>query len=474
MESGGRPDMPRTSGSTFWRAVRESVAGTEQDFTSGNLGRAIVLLSIPMVLETCMEALFGIVDVYFVSSLGADAVAAVGLTESVMTLVYALAMGLSIATTAMVSRRVGEKDPDGAALAATQSIVLSLIAASVTGLAGVLAAPGLLRVMGASRAVVGIGTGYTMWILGGSAAVLLLFVNNAVFRGAGDAVLAMRVLWFANAINIVLDPCLIFGWGPFPRLGVTGAGVATVIGRSAGVVYQFVLLARRQGRVRIRREHLRFDPAVAGRLIRVSTNGFFQNFVSTASWVGLVRIVSLFSSAAVAGYTIAIRIIVFSFMPSWGLSNAAATLVGQNLGAAQPERAARSVWVTGFYNMLFLALAGAIFVIFPAPLVGLFTSDKAVLKTGIDCLRYLACGYPFYAWGMVMVQSFNGAGDTATPTMINLVCFWLIEIPLAWALARVLGMGPTGVFLAIPIAESAFTVVAMLLFRRGRWKTKRI
>jgi putative MATE family efflux protein len=465
--------LPRPA-AAFWRAAREAIAGTEQDFTEGRLEHAILLLAIPMVLETCMEALFGIVDVFFVSSLGADAVAAVGLTESMLSMVYALAMGLSMATTAMVARRIGEKNAGGAATAAVQSIVISLIVATVIGISGALAAPRLLRAMGASPGVISTGTGYTVWILGGSATVLLLFVNNAIFRGAGDAVLAMRVLWFANAINIVLDPCLIFGWGPFPKLGVTGAGVATVIGRSAGVAYQFILLARRRGRVRIHPQHLRFDPAVSWRLVRVAANGFFQSFVATASWIGLVRIIAMFSSAAVAGYTIAIRIIVFSFMPSWGLSNAAATLVGQNLGAGKSDRAERSVWLTGFYNMLFLGAIGAVFVVIPDRLVGLFTSDTAVLETGAGCLRYLAWGYLFYAWGMVMVQSYNGAGDTWTPTVINLFCFWLLEIPLAWALARAAGMGPKGVFLAIPIAESVFTVVAILLFRRGRWKTKKI
>lgn len=460
--------------SDFRHAMKEAIAGTQQDFTEGPLGRAIVLLAIPMVLETCMEALFGIVDVYFVSSLGADAVAAVGLTESMLAMVYSLAMGLSIATSAMVARRIGEKNSNGAAVAAVQSIAIGVTVATAIGVAGALAAPRLLRAMGASAAVVSTGSGFTTWILGGSAAVVLLFVNNAIFRGAGDAVLAMRVLWFANAINIVLDPCLIFGWGPFPKLGVTGAGVATVIGRTAGVAYQFILLARRRGRVHILPEHLRFEPAVALRLVRVSANGFFQSFIATASWIVLVRIIAMFSSAAVAGYTIAIRIIVFSFMPAWGLSNAAATLVGQNLGAGKPGRAERSVWLTGFCNMLFLGTVGLVFVLFPARLVGVFTSDAAVVATGVDCLRYLAYGYLFYAWGMVMVQSYNGAGDTATPTMINLLCFWVIEIPLAWALAHTAGLGPKGVFLAIPFAEAMFTVVAMLLFRQGRWKTKRI
>ncbi len=467
--------MPETAQATdFRRAMKEAIAGTQQDFTEGPLGRAILLLAVPMVLETCMEALFGIVDVYFVSSLGADAVAAVGLTESMLSMVYSLAMGLSIATSAMVARRIGEKNSDGAAVAAVQAIVISIVVAAAIGVAGALVAPRLLRAMGASTTVVSTGSGFTTWILGGSAAVVLLFVNNAIFRGAGDAALAMRVLWFANAINIVLDPCLIFGWGPFPKLGVTGAGVATVTGRVAGVAYQFILLARRRGRVRILPEHLRFEPAVAWRLARVSANGFFQSFIATASWIGLVRIIAMFSSAAVAGYTIAIRIIVFSFMPAWGLSNAAATLVGQSLGAGKPDRAERSVWLTGFWNMLFLGTVGLVFIVFPARLVGVFTSDAAVVATGVDCLRYLAYGYLFYAWGMVMVQSYNGAGDTATPTMINLLCFWAIEIPLAWALAHTAGLGPKGVFLAIPFAEAMFTVVAMLLFRQGRWKAKKI
>jgi len=465
---------PPRPGAGFWRSVREAVAGTEQDFTEGAMGRAIVLLAIPMVLETCMEALFGVVDVYFLSSLGADAVAVVGLTETILSMIYALGMGLGMATTAMVARRIGEKNADGAAVAAVQAIIIGVAVAALVGVSGAMAAPALLKAMGASESAIKTGTGFTAWVLGGSAAVMLLFVNNAIFRGAGDAVLAMRVLWLANGINIVLDPCLIFGWGPFPELGVTGAGVATTIGRSVGVAFQFILLARRSGRVRILGRHLRFNPSVCRRLVRVSTNGFLQFFISQASWIGLVRIIAMFSSTAVAGHTIAIRIIVFSLMPSWGLGTAAATLVGQNLGAGKPDRAEKSVWLAGFYNMLFLIVVGVAFVAFPARLVGLFTSDPAVLAVGVDCLRYLAVGYPFYAWGMVMVQSYNGAGDTWTPTVINFFCFWLIEIPLAWTLALPLGMGPKGVFLSIPIAESVFSAVAILLFRRGRWKTKKI
>lgn len=470
----GSTSAPSPPADTFWGAAREALAGTERDFTEGGMRRAILVLAIPMVLETLMEALFAVVDVYFVASLGADAVAAVGLTESMLTMVYSLAMGLSIATTATVSRRIGEKNAAAAAVAAVQSIFLALAAAVALGVPSALGGRWLLAAMGASPAVTSIGGGYTEWILGGSATVLLLFVNNAIFRGAGDAALAMRVLWFANGINIVLDPCLIFGWGPFPEMGVTGAAVATVIGRGCGVLFQFYLLARRRGRVRIEAAHFRFDPAVAWRLVRVSANGFLQNFVATASWIALVRIIAMFSSAAVAGYTVAIRIIFFSLMPSWGLSNAAATLVGQNLGAGKPDRAERSVWLTGLYNMLFLGVVGAAYIAVPGWLVGLFTSEADVAATGVDCLRYLAFGYLFYAWGMVLVQAFNGAGDTWTPTVINLFCFWMIEIPLAWALAQTAGLGPRGVFVAIPIAESTFTVVAILLFRRGRWKLKKI
>jgi len=458
-------------------ALRESVVGNRHDFTEGSIGRAIMLLAVPMVLEMSMESLFGIVNAYWVSHLPVDAmvsIASIGLTESMLTLVFAVAMGLSMATTAMVARRIGEKDPAGAAVAAVQSIIVGFAFSVPIALTAIIFMPKLLQLMNASPEIVAVGTGYGRVILGGNIVIMLLFLNNAIFRGAGDATIAMRSLWFANIINLVLDPCLIFGIGPFPRLGVTGSAIATTIGRGAGVLFQLYVLSRGQGRVRIHRQQMRIEPQVMVRLLRVSIGGMFQFLVATASWLGLVRIVAIFGGAALAGYTIAIRIIIFALLPSWGMSNAAATLVGQNLGAGKPERAERSVWVTGFCNMIFLGLVTIVFVVFARPLINIFTTDPEVVPYGIDALRYVSYGYIFYAYGMVMVASFNGAGDTTTPTLINLFCYWLFQIPLAYTLALPIGLGARGVFLAICIAESTIAVVGMVVFRRGKWKTRKI
>jgi putative MATE family efflux protein len=460
--------------SWLWADLREGILGTQQDFTEGSLGRAIILLAIPMVLEMSMESLFAVVDVFYISQLGADAVATVGITESLLTLIYAVALGLSIATTALVARRMGEKQPDEAAIAAVQAIVLSLVVSLCVAFAGGMLAPNLFRLMGASEAIIENGTGYAVWMLGGNATIMLLFLNNAIFRGAGDAVIAMRALWLANIINIILDPCFIFGWGPFPQMGVTGAAVATNIGRGLGVCYQMYSLMRGKGRVTVQRHHWVLNARVMLRLLRVSLGGIFQFLIATASWLGLVRIIAIFGSAALAGYTIALRIIIFSILPSWGLSNAAATLVGQNLGAGKPERAEKSVWLTGLSNMLFLGCIAVVFITFPEPLIRLFTRDAAVVPVGVDCLRYVSYGYLFYAYGMVIVQAFNGAGDTDTPTIINLFCYWLFQIPLAYILAIRWGLGTRGVFLAITVAESLVAVVGMLVFRRGRWKQRRV
>jgi putative MATE family efflux protein len=457
-----------------WRAVAESLAGSDQDFTEGSLERGIVLLAVPMVLEMTLESVFAVCDVFFVSRLGPAAVATVGLTEAVVTLVFGVAIGLSMATTAMVARRIGEKDRDGAACAAVQAILLGLGVSVVFGAMGVIAAPHILGLMGADAEVVRVGSSYTAVLLGGTVTIVLLFLINAVFRGAGDAAIAMRVLWLANAVNLVLDPCLIFGLGPFPELGVTGAAVATTIGRGTGVVFQLVLLARGRGRVALRRSDLRFDLGVMTRLVRVSLGGIFQFLIATASWLGLVRILAVFGSAALAGYTIAIRVVIFSILPSWGLSNAAATLVGQNLGAGKPDRATRAVWLTALYNVGFLGLVAVVFLLWAHPIVRLFTADPVVVRVGADCLRTISYGYVFYAFGMVIVQAFNGAGDTWTPTVINLCCYWLFQIPLAWALARPLGLGAHGVFLAIAIAESLIAVVGLAVFRLGRWKTRTV
>jgi putative MATE family efflux protein len=427
-----------------------------------------------MVMEMMLESVFAVVDVFWVSKLGADAVATVGLTESMLAIVYALAVGLSMGAAATVARRIGEHDPERAARTAVQAIVLGVSVAVPIGIAGVLFAPRLLAALGASPGVLATGSRFTAVMLGGNIVIVLLFLINAVFRGAGDAAVAMRVLWLANAVNLILDPCLIFGLGPFPELGVTGAAVATTTGRGLGVLAQLYLLFRGHARLRIRREHLRLMPDVMWRLLRVSATGVFQALVGTASWIGLVRILSAFGSAALAGYTIGLRIIIFALLPSWGLSNAAATMVGQNLGAGKPDRAEKAVYIAGFYNVVFLGVVGLGFVLLAGPLVRLFTSEPLVLAFGVDCLRIVSSGFLFYAWGMVIVQSFNGAGDTWTPTVINLGCFWLLEIPLAWLLAKRVGLGPRGVFVAITIAFSTLAVVGVLVFRRGRWKEKKV
>jgi putative MATE family efflux protein len=462
----------RASG--LWAAVRESLSGSERDYTQGPVNRAIFLLAVPMVLEMAMESLFALVDIFWVARLGKSAAAAVGLTESIETLVYAVAVGISAGATAMVARRIGEKDHDGAAIAAVQALMLGLGAALLIGIPGAILAPHLLGWMGADPEVIAVGSGFTRVLQLSTPVIMLLFLINAVFRGAGDAAIAMRVLWVANLINIALDPCFIFGLGPFPKLGVTGAAVATTIGRSVGVGLQIYALSHERSRVRISRRHLRLDPVILVRLARVSFTGMLQFLIPNGSWLALVRIMSMFGSAALAGYTIAIRIVIFSILPSWGLSNAAATLVGQNLGAGLPQRAEESVWKTGFFNMCFLGVIGLLFLTAPAFLVGLFTHDPAVQAIGADCLRILSYGYLFYAYGMVMVQAFNGAGDTATPTLINLGCYWCLQIPLAWFLAVPAGLEERGAFWAVPAAESVLAVVSILIFRRGRWKLKKI
>jgi len=456
---------------TIWRDLREAVAGSHQDFTEGNLDRAILLLSAPMVLEMVMESMFAVVDVFFVARLGHDAVAAVGLTEAMVTILFAVALGLSMAATALVARRTGEKDHEAAAVAGVQAIWLGIVVGTVFGAVGMAFGPDLLRLMGASEAVVRTGGGYTRVLFGGCTSLVLLFLINAVLRGAGDAATAMRALWIGNAVNIALNPCFLFGLGPFPELGVTGSAVATSIGRTASVLYQLRVLTSGKSRLRVESRHWRLEPEVVRRMTRMALNGTFQYLVATASWMLLARMVAAFGSAASAGYTIAIRIIVFAILPSWGLSNAAATLVGQNLGARKPDRAAQSVWRTGLYNMAFLGLVTVVFVIFAEPLVGLFTSEPETLRTGVDSLRLISYGYIAYAWGMVMVQAFNGAGDTRTPTLINIGCYWCFQLPLAWWLSRATSLAERGVFMAIAIAETGIAVAGILAFRRGRWKS---
>jgi putative MATE family efflux protein len=454
--------------------ARAALTGAEFDYTAGSLTRAVWLLAIPMVLEMAMESTFAIVDVWFVARLGDDAVAAVGLTEAMLTIVYALGIGFAVAGTALIARRIGEKTKPGAVRAATSALALGLVAGIALGIPCAALAPDLLRLMGASPGVIEQGSGYTRAILGLNVVVMLIHIGNGVFRGAGDAALAMRTLALANAVNIVLDPCLIFGLGPFPELGLTGAGVATVIGRGVGVAYQLRALRRGTGRLALRGEAFHVEPRILLEILRLSAGTVGQFLIATTSWVALMKIVAPFGAAALAGYTIAIRVVVFAFLPAWGLSNAAATLVGQNLGAKDPQRAERAVWLTGLYTMAFLALVTALFLSLAPRLIAIFTAQPETAGVGENALRILSYGYVLYAWGMATVQGFNGAGDTRTPTWMHFFCFWLFEIPLAWVLARAVGMGPAGVFWSVCIAESALALVGIALFRRGRWKETRL
>src|ERR1041384_5789839 len=457
---------------SLWSAVKESIRGSHRNYTTGPIGRAILLLAIPMVLEMIMESVFAVVDIFWVSHLGTDAAATVGLTESLLTLIYALAIGLSIGAMAMVARRIGEQNPDGAARAAVQAIALALIVSIIIGAVGAPLAPKLLALMGGSPWVIEHGSAFTRVMLAGNASVVLLFMINAIFRGAGDAAIAMRTLWLANWINILLGPCLIFGLGPFPKLGIVGAGIATTIGRGTGALFAISRLFRTGGRFQVQPRHFHIEPAIMWRLLRLSSTGTFQVFIGMASWIGLVRIISSFGSNAVAGYTFGIRVILFALLPSWGMANAAATMVGQALGAKNPERAERAVWKAGFYNMIFLGIVGLLFVFFAPQIIALYNPSPEVARFGVDCLRIVAYGFLFYAYGMVLGQSFNGAGDTWTPTIINLFVFWLWEIPLGYVLSVKFGMGPEGVFTAITIAFSTLAVVSALVFRRGRWKSR--
>jgi putative MATE family efflux protein len=456
------------------RDLAEAVRGSEQDYTEGALGRAILLLAVPMMLEMTMESIFAVVDIFFVSHIGPSAVATIGLTESILTLVYALALGLAMGTTAMVARRIGEKNETEAADTAVQAILVGLAVSVPVSLAGIFFAKRILTLMGGDPWVIDNGYRYMRWMLGGNAVIIMIFIMNAIFRGAGDAAIAMRVLWIANLINIVLDPALIRGWGPFPTLGIEGAGIATTCGRGIGVAVQFFVLFRGARHIRVLRSQVRARAGLMWRLVRVSLGGIGQFVIATSSWIGLVRIMSEFGSAALAGYTIAIRITMLTFLPAWGLSNAAATLVGQNLGARKPERAERATWLTGFATMGFMAVVMAIYLIWNDELIRLFTHDPAVIAVGADCLRIVSYGYLFYAWEMVGLNAFNGAGDTMTPTRINFVCFWMIQVPLAYLLAMRSSFGAHGVYWSIVIAESIAGIAAMVLFRRGKWKTRMV
>lgn len=465
---------------SWWDLFKKALKGNNQhDFTQGSIGVAAFLLAVPMVLEMAMESIFAIVDIFFVSSLGATAVAVVGLTEAVLTLIYAVAIGLSMGVTALVARRIGEKQTEKATDIAGQALWIGFFVALVIALTGMHFSSDILRLMGADDAVLAMGENYTLIMLCGSITILYLFIINAIFRGAGDASIAMRSLWLANGINIVLDPILIFGWGPIPEMGVTGAAIATTIGRSVGVIYQLWHLRghisdkikdQSSSRISLQFKHLRLKIGVITELLKVSTGGILQFLIATASWVLLVRIVSQYGAEAVAGYTIAIRVVMFTILPAWGMSNAVATLVGQNLGANQPQRAEQSVWAIARFNLAFMLTVAVIFVVFAEAIIGLFNSNPEVLANGSDCLRYIAYGYGFFSIGMVLVQAFNGAGDTMTPTKINFWCYWVLQIPLAWILAEQLSLNSEGVFIAILVAESLLAVVGYLVFRKGNWK----
>ncbi len=458
----------------IWKDIKEAISGTDQDFTKGSLSRAILLLSIPMVLEMMMESVFAVVDIFFVSKLGSDAIATVGLTESLMTLVYAIGIGFSMATTATVARRIGEKNTKAAASAASQSILVGISISIFLAIPGIFFSKDLLGLMGASSEIIDTGFSYTAIMISGNIVIMLLFIINAIFRSAGDAAISMRVLWFANLINIVLDPCLIFGLGTFPELGIKGAAIATFTGRGLAVLYQFYLLFSGKGRIVLNLSSFKPQFGLIKKLIRISYGGIGQYIIATSSWIGLMRILAIFGSDVLAGYTITIRIVIFSLLPSWGLANAAATMVGQNLGAKQPDRAEKSVWITARINLIFLTLFAIIFIAQPEFFIRIFIDDPLVIHYGVEALRIISFGYLFYAFGMVVPQAFNGAGDTRTPTLINLVSFWIMEIPIAYTLAVVFDLKENGVFYSIVIAESIMAILGIWLFRKGKWKQKQL
>jgi putative MATE family efflux protein len=478
------PQLPDDSGTAalagpesrrpLWSEVRDAIRGTNADYTKIPLRRAVFLLAVPMVLELVLESTFAVVDIFFVAKLGPSAVATVGLTESYLFLLYSVAMGLSMAVTAVVARRIGEGKREEAAVTAVQAILVAVLMSLVPAVIGIVYAQDMLRLMGADAWSIEHGYVYTQWMLGGNAVIMLLFVINAIFRGAGDAAIAMRVLWLSNGLNILLCPLLIFGLGPIPALGIEGAAIATNIGRGVGVLFQLWVLFRGGEHIRVLSSQLSWKGAVMWHIVRTSLGGVGQMVVAMTSWIFLMRILASIGSEAVAGATIAIRIMMFTMMPAWGMSNAAATLVGQNLGAEQPDRAEASVWRIGWYNMAYLVAISVVFFLLPKELVGLFSSDPEVIATGAEWLRILSYSFFVYGWWMVTVQAFNGAGDTVTPTKINLVFFWLIQIPLAWLLALHLKWEATGVFWAVFVSETSVGLYTLWLFSRGGWKTVKV
>ena len=476
MQSTPSQDSPSTDlvGQSLWASLRDAIRGTNADYTRIPLRRAVFLLAVPMVLELVLESTFAVVDIFFVAKLGASAVATVGLTESYLFLLYSLAMGLAMAVTAVIARRVGEGKQEEAAVTAVQAIIVALLVSLLPAIIGIACARELLQLMGADAWAIEHGYRYTQWMLGGNAVIMLLFVINAIFRGAGDAAIAMRVLWVANGLNILLDPLLIFGWGPVPAMGIEGAAIATNIGRGVGVSMQLWILFRGGQHIRVLGSQLAWRGAVLWNIVRTSLGGVGQMLVAMTSWIFLMRILASIGSEAVAGATIAIRVMMFTMMPAWGMSNAAATLVGQNLGAQQPERAEASVWQIGWYNMGYLVLVAVLFFLFPRAILGIFSADPNVIAIGAEWLRILSYSLFVYGWWMVSVQAFNGAGDTTTPTWINVVFFWLIQIPLAWYLALHLDLRETGVFWAVFVSETSVGLFTLWLFSRGRWKAAQV
>lgn len=456
---------------SFFALFKSAVSGQEQNFTSGSIKKAIFMLAIPMILEMCMESIFAIVDILYVSRVSVNAVATIGLTESVITLVYAVAIGLSMAATAIIARRVGEENFKAASNAAIQAIFLGIIIAVVISAIGIAFPKEILELMGADSQLIAEGYGYTQILLGGNITIMLLFLINAIFRGAGDASIAMWALIISNGLNIILDPIFIFGFGPIPSYGVQGAAIATTIGRGVAVTFQLYILFYGSGRVKLhwRNLKLRFD--IMLNIIRVSLGGIGQFLIGTSSWIFLMRIMSEFGSEVLAGYTIAIRVMLFTLMPAWGLSNAAATLVGQNLGASQPDRAENSVWLTGKYSAYFMGFISLIYLVFATEIISLFNSNPQVVEQGSLCLRVIAAGYIFYGYGMVIIQAFNGAGDTKTPTYINFFCFWMFQLPFAYIMSFTLDFGPSGVFWAITLAEVLIATIGIIWFKKGKWKT---
>lgn len=457
--------------------IADSIKGTEKDYTEGRISKAILLLAIPMVLEMILESIFAVVDILVVVQLGADAVAIVGITEALMTLVYAIGMGLSTATTAIVSRRIGEKEPGKAAISAVQAITLAIFASFLFSIPGFFASEEILKLMGVADDAIKEGRFYTIIMLTGNVVIMLLFVINAIFRSSGDAAISMRILLFANGINIILDPCLVFGWGPFPELGIKGAAIATNVGRGLAVLLQFYYLIFGKKRVQIHVKYLQLKWKELVQILKLSLGGIGQMLIATSSWIFLMRILNEFDSEVVAGYTLAIRVILFVLLPAWGLSNAAATLVGQNLGAKKPERAERSAWLAGFANMVFLGILGVFLILYAEPLIKLMVfnaKEPGMIKFGVEALRIMSFGFISYAMGMVMINSINGAGDTTTPTIINFFLFWVLEIPLAAVLSFYTSLTYQGVFYAIIISETFMAVAGIIVFKRGKWKLRKI